>query len=661
MKLDIVLLQSISISLVLLPFFIFSIILAFYIPGRVILGKALSDISDNKFSQAIISLTLGMVLWAYQGVIFGYLNIRFATYLYIALFFIFWIKYYRPKSLYLIPKALKAIRLLKKNFLLVTIFIVGIFGQTQQLVVTGLRTSEGIYGFTVSFDDALWHTGLISSLVKNFPPVEPGLVGVNVYNYHYWSNTIISEIIRVFHFPLLTTQYIYMYVLLSFLLGAISIVLAKKLNLGNFGILIFVYLQYFASDIIYLLTFITRQEFIFSIHPLEDGTMFLENPPRAFSFIFTLLGLILLVSWLRNRNFRIGIILVMIFGSIVGMKVHTGIMVMGSLFFLSLYFLINREIKSLYLGIGSLIVFILIYLPVNAGAGVPVLAPFEMTSRTFVAVQDLGIINFELARQVYQSHNNFLQAFRMDIIMLFIFLLTQLGIRNIGFFPLKKTVKKLTFPLWIFLYGGIISSILFGVIFIQPVTPGDIFNSILSASLFLLVITVVTLTNFFEYKSRFLMILFITILLVITLPRWLYKTSTISKYFTYSYVSIPNEEIEAGEFIKDLSIEGNLLVFNENQLDAHSSYVSFLSGKNTYLSGQVIMGRHGVNPQERVKIVKEIHLSRDEERVKGLLDREKISLLYFYGEDELVVDEANIGFKEIFKNGKVKIYRYNKK
>lgn len=661
MNLDVVLLQSIGIALVLFPLFVFSIFLAFYIPGRVILGRGLDYISDSKFSQIIISLILGMLIWAYQGVIFGYLNIRFMSYLYITLFLVLWLKYYRPKSFRINFKLLSIKRNFQKNFLLISIFIAGIFGQTQQFVITGLKTSEGIYGFTSSFDDALWHTGLISSLTRDFPPIEPGLAGVNVYNYHYWSNIIISEIVRVFYFPLLTTQYIYMYILASFLLGAVSIVLAKKLGLGKLAVILFVYLQYFASDVIYLLTFLTRQEFVFNIHPLEDGTMFLENPPRAFSFIFVLLGITLLTSWLKNRKLKIGIILVIIFGSIVGMKVHTGIMVIGSLFFLSLYFLLRKEFKFLYLGVGSLIIFLIIYLPVNIGAGGPVIAPFELTSRTFAAQQGLGIINFEQARQIYQSHNNFLQVLRMDITMLIIFLLAQLGIRNIGFIPFRKTVKKLTLPLWIFLYGGIVSSVLFGILFIQPVAPGDIFNSILSASLFLLVITVITLNNFLKDKSKLLIILFVAFLLILTLPRWVYKTATVSSYFTFSNADIPSEEVSAGEFLKSNKMEGNLLVFNENRLDAHSSYVSFLSDKNTYLSGQVIMSRHGINPTERERIVEDIYSSGDEKKVEELLKSENISYLYFYEDDELAIDEESIGLQPIFKNEKVRIYKYNKK
>ena len=71
--------QSILHSLFYTLAFILSIFLAFYIPGRVILGKISKNTAWN-FEKLIISLVVGMVLWAYQAIIFGYLGIRWLSY-----------------------------------------------------------------------------------------------------------------------------------------------------------------------------------------------------------------------------------------------------------------------------------------------------------------------------------------------------------------------------------------------------------------------------------------------------------------------------------------------------------------------------------------------------------------------------------------------------
>ena len=127
---------------------------------------------------------------------------------------------------------------IKINRLLFIIFALGIFGQVQQFLITGFRFSDGIHIFTAASDDAFWHTSLIAQLVRRFPPFEPGLVNVGVHNYHYWSNLVVAELIRVFGLPILATQFQYMYLLVSFLLGGIAYVLARALKFSSIGVIV---------------------------------------------------------------------------------------------------------------------------------------------------------------------------------------------------------------------------------------------------------------------------------------------------------------------------------------------------------------------------------------------------------------------------------------
>ena len=70
-------------------FVFLSFIPAFYIPGRVILGK---NIVLKGLSLQIVSIIIGISFWAWQGFVFGTLNIRWFTYLYLGFCLLIYIK-----------------------------------------------------------------------------------------------------------------------------------------------------------------------------------------------------------------------------------------------------------------------------------------------------------------------------------------------------------------------------------------------------------------------------------------------------------------------------------------------------------------------------------------------------------------------------------------
>ncbi len=647
--------QSILHSLFYTLAFILSIFLAFYIPGRVILGKISKNTAWN-FEKLIISLVVGMVLWAYQAIIFGYLGIRWLSYGYLLFFIFFWIRQQNAHTFFSTLKR-KFINI-KPNWLLLLVFIVGIFGQTQQFFITGLTLSDGIRIFSPASDDAFWHLALTSEIVRRIPPIEPGLAGVLVHNYHYWGNVVIGEIIRVFHLSLLQAQFQNMYIFVSFILGGIAYSLAKKLNFSKTGITLFVYMQYFSSDIIYLLTVITRKAFIFTVHPLEDGTMFLENPPRAFAAIVAFCGLIFLVDWLKDKRFKTGLMVAILFGSVIGFKVHTGIPIIGGLAILSIYFLIIRQWRMLIIPIITAIISFVIYFPVNGNSGLPFIAPFEM-SRMFSAQTNLFLSHLELARRIYQDHRNFFGELRMDTLMLVIFLIAQFGLRNVGFVPAKATLRQFGSKIIIFLYAVIAVAIICGTFLYQSVAGADIFNFYLTANLFLSVLAAYTLSHWFDKRKKTMKIVFIILLLAVSLPRWFYKTEpAVAQYVMPSNPVISKRELAAMEYVRRYTNENDIvLVFNQGQWDSMFPYVSAFTERDMYLSGQVILGRHGISFQDRAEIVKRIQNSDNINEVRKLINSSHINILYFYGKPVFNKGLVGLRMRIIFQNSNNTIYK----
>jgi hypothetical protein len=349
--------------------FVISVVIAFIFPGRLLLNKFIQKESFVK--KTVLFMAFGLVVWLIQALLFGYLSVRFATYVYLGVCLVLTFKD-RKSIIYAIKTFIQKYKF--SSILLVILFAVGIIGQTGKLFWGGLVLPNGIHSFV---DDMAWHISLTSQIIKRVPPFEPGLTGVPLRNYYYLADLAPAEMVRVFHLPLTTTRFIYIYVFQSFLLGALLYILGAKIHLSRAGQIVLVYLGYFSSDIIYLLTFATRRVFEFTVHPLEDGTMFLENPPRAMSFLLTLLGIILLVQWLEKPKKLLGLYSALSFGLVMGCKAHTGIMVLMGLAGLGVYFILKRQWHLLYVPVTALGISILLYLPVNSGFGAPVYARYS--------------------------------------------------------------------------------------------------------------------------------------------------------------------------------------------------------------------------------------------------------------------------------------------
>lgn len=648
-------------SIILFPFFLFAVFFAFYIPGELLLEK-LKQRFSTFFERVTVSLILGITLWSYQGILFGYLHIRFLTYIYVLLCFFLFVQHHNKDQFWKKVK-LKKLKLFhhKKNFyILCIIFFLGIFGQTQKFWVGGSLASDGMHLFASAPDDALWHTSLTAQIVRRFPPFEPGLVDVSVRNYHYWSNVVIAELVRVFRLPLLLAQYQYMYLLVSFLMGAVAYTLAKRLRFSTYAISFLVYLQYFSSDVLYLFTFVASHVFNFTIGPLEGGVELLENPPRAFSNVVGFCAILFLSRWIEDKKITTGILTIFLFASLMGFKANTGIVWFIGLAVVTFILFIKLQFKMVLISLCAVLLALAIYLPVNKNAGGLLFTPFWIT-RDFVMQPGLNLHTLELARQTYQAHSNFLQTTRMDITMLVLFLLAQFGVRNLGWIPTKQFIKRIGIQLYTFLLTAMISGVILGTFFYQQSGGANIFNFFLSSSLLLSLPSAFLIGKLLQTKFS-IQIFIIAVLIIVTLPRWIYRTETSFLYFQKTDPVINSGELAAMDVVsKKSSTDTILLVDNKGTWDSRYPYVSAFTQRDMYLSGQWILESHGIYEfKQRQKIANTIFTSSDPNEIKNLLIKNNITLLFFYGNPQLGKGLKQVSMEKFFQNNGVTIYRYEK-
>ncbi len=651
MGIDITSISSVMKGIFFSFWFLIAIIIGLYFPGRLLFRTFSGGMS--LFQRSVAYVGIGMALWIFQGYIFGLAHMRWATYIYISIILILSLSSFRIAS----PLRLKAIfKFIKNHLWIILLFLLGVLVQTIQAIPSGFIFADGWHTFIA--DDATWHLGLTGELIAHMPPSQPGTIGIQMTNYHYFANLFIADFVRVFGFPFLTAQFFYIYVFLSVMLGLLLFSLGRMVGLSLTTSTLLMYFQYFASDIIYLVPLFTRHVMDFTAHPLEDGTMFLENPPRAFSYVFILLGIILLLQTVRLKHKLLGILTGCIFGLIIGTKIHSGIMVLFGLAGLGAYGVVNRKWYLLSVSITALVISCIIYIPTNFGAGGPVFSPFEM-ARMFAAQPKFEISFLELRRQIYLAHNNVIRVFQMNIIMFVIFYVAIFGIRIVGWFGWWRAKKVFGVEVAVFLFTALIGTTLFATLYIQPITYADIFNSYLAASVILSILSALTVEWIIRKKNKLTIIVVCIILGISTIPRISYRMIEFVKRTHQGGLVMKKSEIDTMDFVrKNTKKDVVVHVFNAAQLDGYASYVSAMISRDTFLAGQNYLGRHSVNYRERQHLADIIATSSNPTEVSSVLNANNIKILYAYKPFILPEGLSKIGVRKIFENDSNILYQY---
>lgn len=615
-------LLSLSFWLYFILFFI-AVFFAFVIPGTLLLRKLKLPV----FDMFVLGTITGMVLWGWQGFIFGYLGTRWLSYPYLIITLLFWI--------YLNIKNLSSfINKFKPNgfdWRLTLIIVIGMIIQLSAVWFNGLLSVKGLYFCCGNFTDNLLHVALTNQLVKNFPPYEPGMSGVIVQNYHYWGNLIIAELIRVFKLPLIATQFQYSTLFISLFLGLSVVVFGRIAKLSRQFNLWLLFFLYFGGDLIFLLVSYIRKEVNFNMSSLEDGAKFLVNPPRAFSIVIFFVGISLFILWIRKKDLHSGLLAVFILGSITGFKVYTGMFVLSGFIFLAGYFLIKRNLYAIIMLAAVFIFSLIIYLPVNANAGglyFTGLAIFE----NFIVQPWMMLYRLELARVIYLEHHSWLRVAEYELIYIFIFIFTVFGTKLIGIFQTKKSLGLLPKELNIVIIGGIIVSAIIGFFFQQQLGGANTFNFLVSIFIIGSIYTALACDYWFSKIKNKLKFFVVILIIVLTVPRVIDEgISNINNITSNKGFIIDNNELEALNYLREKTDKKSLILvdYRGAVIDARSPYVSFLSDRPMFLSGMdADLTTHGVNFSTRKSVVDVVLKSKDILSVAKSLQQNKINYIY---------------------------------
>lgn len=629
--------------------FLVAIYISFYIPGSILLRK----VNVSNFHKVVLGTVVGMVLWAWQGFIFGYLHLRFLSYIYLIFVLILYIR--NSKLNIKIPKSKKV------DILVFLIFILGMFIQLAPVIGFGLEFSKGTYLCCANNDDFLYHAALTNSIIRGIPPMEPGMIGEVVRNYHYWSNLVVAELSRVFRLPAFFTQFQYINLFLSLFLGLTVLTFANLLKISKSFTRWLVFLIYFGGDGIFLILLFLGKNLsnLRSVLSLEDGSTFLYNPPRAFSIVIAFAALSLFVIWIRDKNKFAGALSIILFSSTVGFKVYTNLFFLIGLSILFIYFLYKKQYKNFV--IGSLLFPLtgVIYLSDNASAGGLFWAPFHFAN-DFIVQSTFNLRNLELARQIFIAHNNYLRVFQYELLFIIISAIAVFGIKIIAFFQSFKSLLRLGGEQLIVLATGIIGSYFIGSFFLQQSGGANTFNFIVSSWIFLSIPAALALDFWQSKLSKAKQLIFILLFVVLTVPRVVNNTYTnVSQFMKFGYLFVDKDLENSFKFIKQNIDDKSLIVIDSTfDYDRYSPFVVAFTGGSTFLSGEKILESHNV-PFETRQITKNNIFKAEGPLIAQEIYRNKINYLFLWQRDSSFSKQYDPFTNKLFENKEVKILKIN--
>lgn len=626
--------------------FIFVVILAFYIPGRVALGK----LKLSFLPLVGVSIVTGIVLWAMQGLVFGYLHIRWASYIYLLIFF----------GVFVWQKHFKDFQKIHVNFDIPSLVLiaVGIIGQIFPFFLMGVKTSNGVIIASSNPDDHVWHAALIKELIKRFPPNEPSMAGIRLTDYHYLYNLVTADLIRVFHLPFFATQFDGMYILAPILLGVLAYAIAQSIWNRKLFIRLFLFLLFFAGNAVGWVLLVYRHIFTWNVGSLIVNAMkFVDSPPYAFAILVGLTGFYLLLQTKGKLSKNLIVILAILFGSLLEFKVHVGIPFLMAFGVYSLWFLLKKNFAPfISMVLAGTLAVTLLKLGSSSSAGIiflPVDVPRDFINQSIFQLKD-----WQFRWIIYQDHHNIPRLFEYGFFMAGFYLLVQFGLLLFGILPIPTTIKKLGKENASFLYVIVIASFIFGLFFYQTVGGANIWEFFLASFPILCLLTALSVSLLISSKSLLIKTIIVMVVIIVATPQWLISMSNSYKQlFINRFYGVSNSQLASFDFINTHTPQKSVIFLANQHGYAYASTANLFIDRDLYFSGngvRQIMTPEIIKRRNQIDIVSK---GTSSPAIGNILSQEKIQYVYYYGQPKFpsVLSHANLHV--VFANKAATIFK----
>lgn len=531
---------------------------------------------------------------------------------------------------------------------------------------SGLKYQYGLGFWGPNGHDGIWHLSLINQLKQQVPPQNPIYSGEVLSNYHWGFNLLVAIISNLTKLEPSLLYFQILPIIFSLLIGFLSFKLAFLITKNNITSILFVLLNYFAGSFGWIFTLIKNNQIGGeSLFWSMQSASTLLNPPFALSIILILTGLILWHKYHSSNSFKWAILIGLIFAILSGVKVYSGILVGLALsFYWLLGFVKSKKIFgfNFYICLTTALVslLILILLGVLQGNNLLEFKPLWFTRSMIESIDKLYLPRLASFRS---NQTNLLISILLEITLVFIFLIGNLGTRVLGFFTVfSKIIKnkisdfdKLIFPIFVF-------SFLIPLLFVQK---GTAWNTIQFFYYFLF------FANF--YLAQFLSNIWLKhklLTIVLVVISLITSFGTLRDYLgNPAPASLPQSEINALSFLKDQP-DGFVLAYPYDKykkdkmttplpLYAYetTSYVSAFSGKQTFLEDEMNLDITGFDWQKRRKEIQTFFSTKNASLARGILLNNQIAYIYIINNQNFLLSMEDLGLDEIFNQDQIRIYK----
>ncbi len=646
----------------------------FFLPGFLLVHSL--KIKTTAIFTLVLTLVTGIALFGIQGYIFGWLGIRGASYVYLIVVAYLSIKQRQAITQFL-PSLLAQVR--SQSKLIMVIIVMGVLLQSFQMFGNGLPMPTGMRFWRTNAYDGIYHLGLIESMKRTFPPVEPSSSDQPVINYHYWSDLVISEQSRLFYIPAVFLFFQWWPIVISLftMLAVIEFVntltssqTKRFTTLTTIFALLFLI---FGSDAGWLLYWWIHHLVSFAYPAIDNGPTQFLNMPHTFGKLFFFTIGVLFFTWRKDKRWSIFLLLLVLSAVSVGLKVYYGFALaigwMGIFAYDALHRILQEK-KISKTGIRYLLSLILIgvvylamvggiYLPVNKGAGGLSWYPLEWPN-LLINRNNIDWTDFAIRIGIARYEHNQIKGVLYNVILIGVGLLAIHGSRAFGFIFTKRTLKLFGKDGMIFFYVPVLVCTFLGFTTLQVSGGFNVFNFFVVSLSILCVGTALLCAELFERK-RVLGAFVFAILLLLCLPRSLYETSTMASHYVSGTDSIQVRpvDIQAFRYLRTLPKSVVIATSLEHPLESKSTYIAAFSGRQSYFAGKYLLETHNEPFTEKELNLKMLFSRSDIEDIKA--DATRLGITH------IVIDAGSIrtptetelfahSDRAVYGNGSVFVY-----
>ncbi|KKT40309.1 hypothetical protein A3K29_02855 [Candidatus Collierbacteria bacterium RIFOXYB2_FULL_46_14] len=497
--------------------------------------------------------------------------------------------------------------------------------------------------------DNLWHLSLSAEVTKQFPPTFPGMSGVTLQNYHYFSDALWGILGGLTGLPIPVIYFQVGSLLVCFLLVWLVFKLAKVYSLNDFWSIVCVITTLFVGSAAFIKPlFIKDTAWSGNAFMLDQPYDQLINLHTGIGYILLILGTLFMFKWFSTRSVKFGYLAAAVLSLLFGFKIFFAIPI-ALAFGVTCLLQVKRSsfsslLPALLLFVLSTLIYYLIVDTTGPVHSPPIsFRPGWLLTKMVEDPERFSLEGFYLKYLHYQSKGNWFRITQMEIEKIIIYLLGNFWVKLLGLLYLVKTFRKhISANIFISL------SILFSLSMPLFITPQpDPFNAVQFGQVAVL-FTGFSLGLFLSSVNKGkLLLLLLAPVFIFSLSKDFFNSNKFHEYV------ITKDEYSALRYLKE-NTDRYSVVMVDPVFDNKKMKVTALAERRTFYSGGNIAWLLGAYDSQRGSIQELFFASAsDSAYIKGIVNQYGINYIYTSTAPKF----GNTDYPLVFSNPTVSIFQ----